>query len=186
MRKGNGCPLEAAVALGKVVAIAVINLGTERAHGVNVQVHGATTNAVTTRVANDDATEARQKWTEQHEAGAHLGGSFERHEEPFGVGRLQAHRFGGWSLNGDADVAQGFGKHINVEDSWNVLQVHPVAREHRGSHHLEGGILRAAHPHATSERSPALNAELLLRQGDRTVFPRERLHGSHARILAVC
>ena len=136
-----------------------------------MQVHRASTNAIAARVADDDAAEAGEEWAEEHEAGAHLGGGFERHKEPFSVRRLQGHRLGGWSLNGHTDVAQGIGEHINVEDSWDVLEVHALAGQHRGGHHLEGGVLGAAHPYAASERSPALNAELLLREGDRSVLP---------------
>ena len=186
LREGDCCSLEASAALCKVVAVAIINLGAERAHGINVQVHGATADTVAAWIANDHAAEPGQEWAEEHEASAHLGGGFERHEEPFGIRRLQAHRFGGWSLNRDADVAEGVGEHINVKDPWNVLQIYPVAGKHRGGHHLKGGVLRTAHSHAASERLPALNAELLLGQGDRTVLPRERLHGGHGRILAVC
>ena len=101
-----------------------------------MQVHGATADAVAAWIANDHAAEPGQEWSEEHEASAHLGGGFERDKEPLGIRRLQAHRFGGWPLNGYADVAEGVGEHINVEDPWNVLQVHPVAGEHRGSHHL--------------------------------------------------
>ena len=136
-----------------------------------MQVHRASANAIAARVANDHATEPRQEWAKEHEARAHLCCGFKWHEEPFGVRRLQAHRLGGWSLNGHTDVAQGIGEHIDVEDPWDVLEVHALASQHRGGHHLEGGVLRAAHPYAASERSPALNAELLLREGDRSVLP---------------
>ena len=127
LREGDRCPLEATVALRKVVAVAVINLGAEGAHSVNMKVHRATANAIAAWVANDHATEPGKEWTKEHEAGAHLCCRFKWNEEPFGVRRLQAHRFGGWSLNGDADVAEGIGEHIDVEDPWNVLEVHPVA-----------------------------------------------------------
>ena len=171
LREGDGCPLKATVALRKVVAVAIVDLGAEGAHGVNVQVYGATTDAITTGVANDHAAKARQERSQEHEAGAHLRRRLKRHKEPFGVGCLQDHRLGSWSLDGHADVTQGVGKHIDVKDPWDVLEVHALAGQHRGGHHLEGGVLGAAHPHAASERLPALNAELLLREGDRSVLP---------------
>ena len=112
---------ESAAALCKVVTIAVIDLRAECAHCINVQIHRATPNAIATRVADDDATESRKEWAEQHEACAHFCRRFKRNEEPFNVAGSEIHAAVCFSLNGDAKIAQCVAQHFNVKNFWHVL-----------------------------------------------------------------
>ena len=69
----------------EVVAVAVLDVRAQGAHRVDVQVHGSPADAVAAGVADDHPAEARQERAQQDEAGAHLGGRLERHEQPVDV-----------------------------------------------------------------------------------------------------
>ena len=71
--------------LGEVIAVAILDGGAERLHGMDVQVYRTTTDAVATGVADDDLADARQQGTQQDEAGTHASGGLERHEVPVDV-----------------------------------------------------------------------------------------------------
>ena len=71
--------------LREVVAVAIADGGAERLHRVDVQVHRTPADAIAPGIADDDAAESRQQRAEEDEAGAHLGGRLERHEEPVDV-----------------------------------------------------------------------------------------------------
>ena len=92
VREGDLCAAQPAATLRKVVAISIVNLCAERAHCINMEIDGASSNSIATRIADDDATESRKKWTEQHEARAHLGRRLQRNEEPLHVARSEIHR----------------------------------------------------------------------------------------------
>ena len=71
----------------EVVAVAVLDLGAQGAHRVDVQVDRPPADPVAAGVADDDPPEARQERPQQDEAGAHLGRRLERHEQPVDVAR---------------------------------------------------------------------------------------------------
>ena len=86
-----------------------------------MQVYWASTNAIATRVADDDATESRKEWTEQHEACAHLCRGFKWNEEPLNVAGGEIHAAVCFALNGDAEITQCVAQHFNVKNFWHVL-----------------------------------------------------------------
>ena len=83
----------------EVVAVAVLDLGAERPHRVDVQVDRPPPDAVAARVADDHPTEPSKQRAEQHERGTHLGSRLEGHELPLDVARGDlVHVLGsGWS-----------------------------------------------------------------------------------------
>ena len=92
VREGDVCAAQPAAALRKVIAIAIVNLCAERAHCIYMEIDGASSNPIAARIADDDATESREEWAEQHEARAHLSRRLERNEEPLHVARSEIHR----------------------------------------------------------------------------------------------
>ena len=91
--------------LGEVVAVAVVDLGAQRAHRVDVQVDRPPADPVAARVADDDPAEARQERAEQDERGAHLGRRLERHEQPVDVARGDLVDVRRRMVDDDAEVA---------------------------------------------------------------------------------
>ena len=92
--------------LREVVAVAVVDRRPQGAHRVDVEVHRPAADAVAAGVADDDPPEARQERPEQDEAGAHLRGRLERHEQPVDVARRDLVRVGRGMVDDDAEVAQ--------------------------------------------------------------------------------
>ena len=91
---------------GEVVAVAVLDVGAQGAHRIDVQVDRPTADPVAARVADDDPAEAGQQRPEQDEAGAHLGRRLERHEQPVDVARRDLVGVGCRVVHDDAQVAQ--------------------------------------------------------------------------------
>ena len=90
----------------EVVAVAVVDVGAQGAHRVDVQVDRPAADAVAAGVADDHPPEARQQRPEQDEAGAHLGRGLERHEEPVDVARGDLVGVRRGMVDDDAEVAQ--------------------------------------------------------------------------------
>src|SRR5450759_2471628 len=85
LRKVDGAATKPAGGLGEVVAVAVVDLGSESPHGVNVKVDRPPADTVAAGVADDHAAEPGKQGPEQDEAGPHLGRGLERDEGPLGV-----------------------------------------------------------------------------------------------------
>ena len=80
-------PAQAARRAGEVVAVAVLDLGAQGPHRVDVEVDRPPADPVAARVADDHPAEPGEERAEQDERGAHLGRRLERHEQPVDVAR---------------------------------------------------------------------------------------------------
>ena len=90
----------------EVVAVAVLDVGAQGAHRVDVQVDRPPSDPVAAGVADDHPAEARQERPQQDEAGAHLGGGLEGHEQPVDVARRDLVGVGRGMVDDDAEVAR--------------------------------------------------------------------------------
>ena len=86
-----------------------------------MQVHWTSSDAITTRVTDDDPAESRKERAEQHEARAHLRRRLERNEEPLHIAGGEIHAAVCFALNGDAEIAQCVAQYFNVKNFWHVL-----------------------------------------------------------------
>ena len=121
VREGDICAAQSTAALCKVVAIAIVNLCAERAHCINMKIDWASSNPIAARIADDDATESRKEWAEQHEARAHLGRRLQRNEEPLHVTRGEIHRAICFAFHRNAKIAECVAQHLNIKDLWDVF-----------------------------------------------------------------
>ena len=129
--------------LGEVVAVAVLDLGAEGPHGVDVEIHRPAADAVAAGVADDDPAEAGQQRPEQDEAGPHLGRGLERHEEPLRIAGRDLVDVRGRVVHGHADVAQDLGQDADVLDLGDVGEAAAFAGQRGRGHQLEGRVLGA-------------------------------------------
>ena len=128
----------------EVVAVAVLDLRAERAHGLDVEVHRPPPDPVAARVADDHPAEPRQERAEQHERGAHLGRRLERHELPLDVARGDLVDVRLRVVDDDAELGQRLGHDAHVLDLGDVRDAAALAGQRRGGEHLERSVLRAA------------------------------------------
>ena len=136
---------------------------------------------VAARVADDDPPEPGQERAEQDEAGAHLGGGLERHEQPLDVARgdLVACSARVRSTTTPRSL-QCRATTRTSSMSGHVRQAAALAGQRRCGHQLERGVLRAADGHRAAERPATLDAEELPGHWFRPVLPVERSSVSHA------
>ena len=104
LREVHTATAQPAGGLREVVAVAVLDLGAQGPHRVDVQVHGPAADPVPAGVADDDAPETCQQRAEQDEAGPHLGRRLEGHEQPLGVAAGNFVDVGFRMIDGHADV----------------------------------------------------------------------------------
>jgi hypothetical protein len=179
VRPSASGPAEAAGRRGEVVAVAVVDLGAERPHRVDVEVHRPPSDAVAAGVADDHPAEPGEERPQEHEAGPHLRGRLERHEQPLDVARgdLVDVRLG--VVDDDAEVAERLGHDPDVLDLGHVREAAALAGQRRRGQHLERGVLRAADRHGAVQRHAALDPEDLAGHRRGRVLPVERSGVSH-------
>ena len=125
----------------EVVAVAVLDVGAQGAHRVDVEVDRPPADPIAAGVADDDPPEARQERPEQDEAGAHLGRRLERHEEPVHVARGDLVDVRRGMVDDDAQVAQRLGHDAHVLDLGHVGEPAALAGQGRRGQQLERGVL---------------------------------------------
>ena len=150
------------------VAVAVVDLGAQRAHGVDVQIDRSPPDPIAAGVADDDPAEPGEEWPEQYEAGPHLGRGLERHEQPFDVTRRDLVGVRRRVVDDDTEIAQRLGHDADVLDFRDVGEPAPLAGQRRGGEQLERRVLRAADGNRAAQRPAALDPEH---------FPSDRLRG---------
>jgi hypothetical protein len=145
-----------------------------------VEVDRTPPDPVAAGVADDHLAEAGQERTQEHEAGAHLGGRLEGHEEPVHVaGRdLVGVRLG--MVDHDPEVAEGLGHDPHVLDLGHVRETAALAGQAGRGEHLERRVLGPRHLDPARERDAAGHAEDLPRHGLGDVLPVERPLINHA------
>ena len=171
--------VEATGRLGEVVAVAVGDLGAQRPHRVDVQVHRPAPDPVAARVADDHPPEARQERPEQDERGAHLGGGLERDEQPVDVARGDLVHAVGRVVHDHAEVLEHLRHDADVLDLGHVLEPAPFARQGRRGEQLEGRVLGPADVHRAAQGLAAFDAERLRRWDLGGELPMERFCVGH-------
>ena len=129
----------------EVVAVAVLDLGAERPHRLDVEVDRSPPDPVAARVADDDPAATCQERAEQHERGAHLGRGLERARTAIRRRRPRPRRRSArdrstttpssvrvWAMTRTSSI------------SGHVREPAALAGQRRGREHLQGGVLRPA------------------------------------------
>ena len=129
---------------GEVVAVPILDLSTQRAHRVDVEVHRPPADPVAAGVADDDPAEAGEERPEEDEAGPHLGRRLEGHEQPLDVARGDLVDVRARVVDDDAEVAQRVGHDPDVLDLGHVREPAALPRQGRRGEQLERGVLGAA------------------------------------------
>ncbi len=165
--------------LREVVAVAVVDLGAERPHRLDVEVHRSPADPVAARVADDDLAEPREQRPEQDEARAHPRGGFQRHEQPVDVARGDLVDVRAGMVHDDPQLDERLRHDAHVLDLGDVGQPAAFTGERRRREQLEGGILRPADLHRAAEWPATLDPEDLAGDRLRAVLPLERPRVRH-------
>ena len=164
---------------GEVVAVPVLDRGTERPHRLDVEVDGAAADPVAAGVADDDLPEPGQERTQEDEACAHPRCRLERNEQPFDVAGGYLVDVIGRVVDDDPEVTQRLGHDPHVLDLRDVREATAFAGQRRGGQQLERGVLRATDRDGPRQRPAALDPEDLLGDRLRPELPVERPRVSH-------
>ena len=171
-REGHLAAAQPAGRAREVVAVAVVDVGAQGAHRLDVQVDRPPADPVAAGVADDDPPEARQQRAQQDEAGAHLGRRLERHEQPVHVARgdLVDVRAPGWSTTTPRSRrVSAMTRTSSISGTLVNRQRSPVSVAAASS--LSAAFLAPLIRHRAAERPAALDAEGLPRSRARAGTP---------------